>query len=225
MNGKPFQLVYSRNGSPQTTIDHEGFRRFLQRRYGDISKLNADWGTSFASFNDITMDFSATGHQRAFSIFYQAEDLYAPIQALRQLNVPFDLIPEDFVTDAELSKFRVVIAPAGSVGFGYNAQNERISDVLFRWAQNKGGQRRPPRQRAGRDAPPLLVTPEGQPVPCQVEGNTLWFSALVPPQGSQILHLSSGAAPKTDLVVTKKGGVVTVENSRYLIAFDESRSS
>lgn len=325
MNGKPFQLVYSRNGSPQTTIDHEGFRRWLQQRYGSLSKLNADWGTSFASFDDITMDFSATGYQRAFSIFYQeeiwrrewekleglvkqelnlpgvlasfdvgyapyhgfgyapyartfggphsyagifdvpfaqdaerfiqtavakryntvffdhlknnyhdwnirhpgtaylpepftyhrcwvgnlmryaagvlhlswnewwegsnlepsrefgkthceqnlfystlmqtcfdsiknwskgaqvgvilndwiflsgagrAEDLYAPIQALRQLNVPFDLIPEDFVTDAELSKFRVVIAPAGAVGFGYNAQGERISDVLFRWVQS-----------------------------------------------------------------------------------------
>ncbi len=333
MNGKPFQLVYSRNGSPLTTIDHDGFRSWLQQRYGSISKLNADWGATFNSFNDVTMDFSATGHQRAFSIFYQeeiwrrewekleglvkqelnqpgvlasfdvayapyhgfgyapyartfggphsyggifevpfaqdverfiqtavakryntvffdhlknnyhdwnirhpgtaylpepftyhrfwvgnlmryaegvlhlswnewwegsnlepsyefgkthceqnlfystlmqtcfdsiknwskgaqvgvilndwiflsgggrAEDLYAPIQALRQLNVPFDLIPEDFVTDAELSKFRVVIAPAGSVGFGYNAQNERISDVLFRWLQNKGWQGRPP---------------------------------------------------------------------------------
>ena len=69
--GEPLQLVYARNGSPKTTIDHEGFREFLRNRYKEIAALNDEWGTDFAGFDEIEMTFSAKGHQRAASIEFQ----------------------------------------------------------------------------------------------------------------------------------------------------------
>ncbi len=71
IGGEPLQLVYARNGRPQTTIDHEGFRRFLRERYGQIDRLNDEWGTAFEDFGGIEMTFEAAGHQRAASIEYQ----------------------------------------------------------------------------------------------------------------------------------------------------------
>ncbi|HUT92145.1 MAG TPA: hypothetical protein VMY37_21810 [Thermoguttaceae bacterium] len=71
IDGEPLQLVYARNGRPETTIDHEGFRRFLRERYGDVARLNDEWGTEFRDFDRIEMTFDATGHQRAASIEYQ----------------------------------------------------------------------------------------------------------------------------------------------------------
>lgn len=68
LDGRPFQMVYARNGAPQTTIDHEGFRRFLKDRYPDVAALKKEWNAGFASFDEIEMDFSARGHQRAASI-------------------------------------------------------------------------------------------------------------------------------------------------------------
>lgn len=69
--GRPFQLVYSRNGRPKTTLDHEGFRRFLRGRYENVAAVNRVWQTDFTDFDRIEMDFSAVGHQRAESIEYQ----------------------------------------------------------------------------------------------------------------------------------------------------------
>jgi len=69
--GRPLQLVYSRNGRPKTTLDHAGFRRFLEARYPSVDALNETWQTSFRGFDDVEMGFSATGHQRAASIEYQ----------------------------------------------------------------------------------------------------------------------------------------------------------
>ncbi len=71
IGGEPIQLVYSRNGRPKTTIDHEGFRRFLKERYGDVGSLNKAWQTEFHSFDEIEMTFAVAGHQRAESIEYQ----------------------------------------------------------------------------------------------------------------------------------------------------------
>ena len=68
---RPFQLVYARNGRPKTTIDHEGFRRFLQKRYGTLAALNDAWGSDFESLDDVKMTFAARGHRRAESIEYQ----------------------------------------------------------------------------------------------------------------------------------------------------------
>lgn len=62
------------------------------------------------------------------------EDIYTCIQALRRNNVRFDLIPDDFVTSEELAKFDVLLAPSGGVGFGYNAADESISELISQWA-------------------------------------------------------------------------------------------
>jgi hypothetical protein len=60
------------------------------------------------------------------------EDIYACVDALRRNNIRFDLIPDDFVTLPELNRFSVVLAPSGAVGFGYNAADEPIADLLLR---------------------------------------------------------------------------------------------
>jgi hypothetical protein len=73
LNGKPFQLVYSRNGIPQLTINHRGFQRWLQERYQNVQRLNDEWGTSYRDFTEIRMDVNSTGFQRALSIQYQYE--------------------------------------------------------------------------------------------------------------------------------------------------------
>lgn len=67
------------------------------------------------------------------------EDIYACIQALRRNNVRFDLLPDDFVTAPELAKFDVVLAPSGGLGFGTNAGEESISDLLLAWAEADPG--------------------------------------------------------------------------------------
>lgn len=74
----------------------------------------------------------------------QPGDIYACIQALRRNNIRFDLLPDDFVTAEELARFDVVLAPSGGTGFGYNAADERILDLLMEWA-------------AGRDDRKLLI--------------------------------------------------------------------
>ncbi|NPV49380.1 MAG: hypothetical protein HPY69_20740, partial [Armatimonadetes bacterium] len=66
------------------------------------------------------------------------QDIYECIQVLRRLNIRFDLLADDFVTVQELAKFSVVLAPSGAVGFGYNAADEPIGDLLLQWAQGAG---------------------------------------------------------------------------------------
>lgn len=83
--GKPFQMVYARNGVPELTVDHNGFQEWLQKRYGSIERLNAEWGTHFRDFADIRMDFNAVGFQRAMSIAYQYERWQQDWAKLEQL--------------------------------------------------------------------------------------------------------------------------------------------
>jgi len=64
------------------------------------------------------------------------QELYQTIQILRQLNVPFDLIPDDLLDEKILSRFKIVIAPSCGVGFGYNQNNEEILNILLRWLQS-----------------------------------------------------------------------------------------
>ncbi len=107
LQGKPFKLIYSRNGVPQTTIDHQGFRHYLRSIYQDIDNLNRDWGTNFSSFDDINMDFYAKGKQRAFSIKYQfkiweeewkrLEDLAQKEFGLPGMKVSFDVGYQPFM--------------------------------------------------------------------------------------------------------------------------------
>ncbi len=83
--GKPFQMVYARNGVPELTVDHEGFQGWLRQRYGSIEKLNAEWGTNFRNFSEIRMDFKVVGFQRAMSIAYQYERWQQDWAKLEQL--------------------------------------------------------------------------------------------------------------------------------------------
>jgi hypothetical protein len=66
-------------------------------------------------------------------------DLYETLRILRERSIPFDLIPDDFVTLEKLAPFKLVIAPSASVGFGQNAANESISQVLQRWLEGASG--------------------------------------------------------------------------------------
>jgi hypothetical protein len=70
-----------------------------------------------------------------------AEDIYDCIQALRRNNIRFDLLSDDFVSAEKLAQFDVVIAPAGGVGFGYNAKGQAIEAVLRSWIQDNAGKK------------------------------------------------------------------------------------
>jgi hypothetical protein len=69
------------------------------------------------------------------------DDLYETIQSLRRLNVRFDVLPDDFVTEESLKDAQVVIAPQCQTGLGFNAKGERIADVLWRWMGSGKGKR------------------------------------------------------------------------------------
>ncbi|MBI2302706.1 MAG: hypothetical protein HYU66_27685 [Armatimonadetes bacterium] len=72
LKGQPVALIYGRNGFPKITAKDEGFRDYLQARYGDIGKLNRQWGSSYPSFDGIRLDFGS-GFARYESIQYQYE--------------------------------------------------------------------------------------------------------------------------------------------------------
>ena len=111
-HGKPYQLVYGRNGAPKTTIDHEGFRRWLRERYGSLDRLNTGWGTQFKDFDAIDMDFGAAGHQRALSIKYQYE-------LWRREWAKLDgLVKQDLGYPGMCASFDVAYQPY--LGFGYS---------------------------------------------------------------------------------------------------------
>jgi len=111
LDGKPLQLVYARNGRPKTTIDQEGFRQFLRERYKDIDALNVQWQTEYAGFDDVTMDLSATGHQRAASIEFQYALWQQEWQKLDQL------VQKEFGFPGMLASFDVGYEPFDGFGF------------------------------------------------------------------------------------------------------------
>ena len=67
---RPWQLVYSRNGSPKLTATNEGFRSWLRERYKTTEALNQAWGMDLKSFDAARLDFGL-GRARADSIRYQ----------------------------------------------------------------------------------------------------------------------------------------------------------
>ncbi|MGQ9462727.1 MAG: beta-galactosidase [Candidatus Fervidibacter sp.] len=109
--GKPFQMVYARNGAPELIFDHEGFRSWLQQRYGSIDKLNDEWGTHFRDFTDITMDFNSVGFQRAMSIAYQFERWQQDWAKLEQI------IRQELGLPGLRASFDVGYAPFRGFGF------------------------------------------------------------------------------------------------------------
>ncbi len=109
--GKPFQMVYARNGVPEVTIDHEGFQSWLRQRYDSIDKLNAEWGTNFRDFSEIRMNFNAVGFQRAMSIAYQYERWRRDWEKLEQL------IRDEFGLPGLRVSFDVGYSPFRGFGF------------------------------------------------------------------------------------------------------------
>jgi len=109
--GQPLQLVYSRNGRPKTTLDHAGFRKFLEERHGDVATLNKAWQTDFASFDEIDMTFTATGHHRAAAIEYQYLIWQKQWQKLNKL------VEEEFGFPGMRASFDVGYGPYNGFGF------------------------------------------------------------------------------------------------------------
>jgi hypothetical protein len=118
LGGKPFQLVYSRNGAPQLTVDHQGFQQWLRERYQTIERLNAEWGTQYRRFEDIRMDVNSTGFQRALSIEYQYEIWQGDWRKMEEL------IQRELGLPGLSASFDVGYAPF--MGFGY----ERFARVF-----------------------------------------------------------------------------------------------
>jgi hypothetical protein len=111
VQGKPHQLVYSRNGAPRLTNDHVGFRQFLKTRYETIGRLNEDWGTKFQSFDVVEMDLSTRGPQRAWSAKYQHEIWRGAWSELdKQVQKEFDL-------PGMVASFDVGYGPYANLGY------------------------------------------------------------------------------------------------------------
>lgn len=118
LGGKPFQMVYSRNGAPQLCEDHQGFQKWLRERYGDIERLNAEWGTHYRSFQEIRLDVNSTGFPRACSIEYQYEVWRCDWQRMEEL------IRQELGLPGLMASFDVGYAPF--LGFGF----ERFARVF-----------------------------------------------------------------------------------------------
>lgn len=69
------------------------------------------------------------------------EEIRTTLQTLRRLGVHFALVADDFVTEARLADFDVVIAPAAGVGFGYNLNDQRIGPLLVDWVKGDASRR------------------------------------------------------------------------------------
>ncbi|UCH34089.1 MAG: hypothetical protein JSV65_16280, partial [Armatimonadota bacterium] len=70
-----------------------------------------------------------------------ADDLLGIVRALRQLDVPFDLLPEHLVTAEQLDGYRVIIAPTCGVGLGFNADDRPVMNVLRDWITTSHGRK------------------------------------------------------------------------------------
>ncbi|MDW8290037.1 MAG: beta-galactosidase, partial [Armatimonadota bacterium] len=118
LGGKPFQMVYSRNGAPQLSEEHAGFQQWLRERYGTVERLNAEWGTRYQDFGQIRLDVYSTDFLRAHSIEYQYEVWRRDWQKLEEL------IRQEFGLPGLSVSLDVGYAPF--LGFGY----ERFARVF-----------------------------------------------------------------------------------------------
>jgi hypothetical protein len=116
IDGEPLQLVYARNGRPETTIDHEGFRRYLGERYHDVADLNRTWNTDYKSFDEIKMTFAEPGYPRAEAIAYQYEIWQREWQKLNRL------VEKEFGFPGMRASFDVGYQPYMKFGFSQFAR-------------------------------------------------------------------------------------------------------
>lgn len=90
--GRPVGLIYARNGTPVPSEDVGAYRRFLERRYGDVASLNRAWGTTLASWADVGLEgrpgqaWADLGDFRRAEWQTQWEDLQTRLRA--EVGVP-----------------------------------------------------------------------------------------------------------------------------------------
>jgi hypothetical protein len=111
LGGRPFQLVYSRNGSPVPTTDHVAYRAWLQRRYPDLAALNRDWGTRYGAFSEIRINTGTRGPERATSIEFICESWRKNWAALD------GLVQKEFGLPGMVASFDVGYAPFRNFGY------------------------------------------------------------------------------------------------------------
>ena len=109
-NGKPFWLIYANSGSPKMTAEITGFRKYLEGKYGSIDKLNKQWGSKFANFGEIALDFSK-GWNRVESINYQ----YIVWQ--NQMDEMNRLVKEKYGWPGIIPAFDVWVEPFRNFGY------------------------------------------------------------------------------------------------------------
>jgi len=83
----------------------------------------------------------------------QAADIQDTVQALRAQSVDFKLLPDDFVTADNLRDVRLVVAPTGGTGLGFNDKGEALGAVLSQWLAGDSGRRLVVGKLPGDDAP------------------------------------------------------------------------
>jgi hypothetical protein len=69
------------------------------------------------------------------------DDLLGMVQALRQLDVPFDLLPEELVTSDRLASYDIIIAPTCGVGLGFNGEDRPVMELLREWISAGSGRK------------------------------------------------------------------------------------
>jgi len=110
--GRPFWLVYGRNGSPAQTAENSGFREYLKAKYKDnINELNKLWGTEYSSFDEISLNFGK-GWNRVESINYQ----YSIWQ--KQMEEMNGLVKEKYGWAGIIPSFDIWVEPY--MGYGYS---------------------------------------------------------------------------------------------------------
>ena len=117
LEGKPFHVVYARNGVPALSSDNEGFRTWAIGRYHDLKGVNEAWGTSFETLDDVKLDF-ASGVWRADSIRFQIAEWK------RQWAELDDRIKQRFGFEGLYSAQDVGYAPFR--GFGYTPDRKSV---------------------------------------------------------------------------------------------------
>jgi hypothetical protein len=121
LDGEPFLVVYGRCGEPVHPTDKEGFRAWLQQRYGSVSSLNQAWGTNYADFAAIEHDpFFPGGWLRAeslrFSVIEMGRQYAAMNDALRAAGLPGVRLCADIgAFDSRLSGFTNITRIFGGV--------------------------------------------------------------------------------------------------------------
>ena len=112
VGGRPYQLVYARNGAPIPSQDHEAYRAWLLERYGSLDALHRAWGTEEpGTADDIRLGYGGRGPARADAVGFAFETWrkeWARLDALVQ---------QEFGLPGMVASFDVGYGPYRNFGF------------------------------------------------------------------------------------------------------------